>query len=212
MQVRGMIETFAGFEIPGWIKSQDKSGFYVRAATSHTTRRYQFNRQVKSRRALCTRLWRQVLTSPQRIGWDSHAASNPVQKDSGRIVTLTGFQMFVRHNMTRFMVGLPQRLTQPGGAEVANATLTQSVALPLGLALYQFDNSESWTTSPVYMTIVADRGVVSPSWTHSKRVSRLIGFHVGNPPLGYPIPIVAARPFSPPNITGLILRTKTIRL
>lgn len=212
MQLRGPIENILRPRTQGTIGTTDRYGFHLRGRTSHATRPGGPPQAARSRRAACVYHWRTQLSPGQINGWENAASSNPIPKITGKLALLNGFNFFIHINCIRLSIGLPITSTRTSPQPDYNATLIQSVPLPGGLALYQFAPLQDWTRNPQAVTVVYDRGAVSPTRNNSKLRTRIIGFHFGLPAIGWLLPIVAVRPYDLPLTTGMVLQTRTIRI
>ncbi len=195
MLARGIIET-TDLHIHGVNKIRDtKPGFFLRGKTQHVGMMDPRSRRVGNDASRITNAWKLDLTNAQRSGWDSYATTHPARKHSGRVVTLNGFQMFSRCNHTRITLGLPLRLAPlPGGLTFEAPLTTFLLAVP-GVAVYQFDNSATWTNDTRCTCIVGDTGPASAAVRVAKRTLRILATHAGQVG-GYPLPLVDVRPYA----------------
>jgi len=212
MLARGLVETFQGFPVQGVIKQDGPGGFALRSRPCHTGAHATNIQNVRVRRQLLVHRWREVLTIANQNAWTTYATNNPITKESGRVITLTGFNMYIHIQMTRLLAALAIVNVPPTQNLQPRATFISFAPLPLGLCTYQFVNSTAWTRSASALTVVFDRGVVSPTVHVRKQFGRVLAVHNGIPVVGHPLPYIALRPYTVPEGTGLILFAVTIRV
>lgn len=206
MQIRGAVET-SGTTIPGAVQIRGTApGLYIRAKTCHAGQHSLGFRTLLSRHVYLDEQWVNAVSGAQKAGWATYAAANPVQKESGRVVTLNQYQWFIKINITRLGLGLPISLNKPSsGARPTVSQPTYSVPTP-GFLLIQFVNSDSWTTNPKAYCSVIDHGPVGPAWSQRKSYARRAVVLPGIPGVGYPAPLLIPRPFSTSLTTSALIR------
>lgn len=150
---------------------------------------------ILSLRSRLSNIWQANVTPAQKISWSAYATANPVPKENGRIVTLQNWNWFLKVNLTSVHLGLGVRLSPPPFAPPGTARLIDATPLAGALIRYQWDNSLPWTKNVAYYAVLLDYGPCSPASHRSKKFCRYAAVNRGIPIVGYPLPLVAVRPF-----------------
>ncbi len=87
--------------IAGNTHSRNRYGSYVRARTKPINPNTALQQTVRAAIATLTQRWSQTLTAPQRTAWNLYASSVAMTNKLGETVFLSGFNHYIRSNVTR---------------------------------------------------------------------------------------------------------------
>lgn len=211
MLVRGTLET-SGTSIPGAVQIRTGGpGLYLRAKVCHAGQHSPRFRTLLSRHVYLDEQWVTVVTAAQKAQWATYAAGNVWRKESGRIVSLNSYQVFIKTNIVRMGQSLPFTPSPPGGTIPTTARISSYEVTPAGVLQIQFDNTEAWTTDPLSMCTVIDLGPVSPGRRQTKSFAAVAARLPGITAVGYPNPILIPRPYPATTPPFALLRTYVTR-
>ncbi len=87
--------------IAGNVYSRNRYGAYVRARTVPVNPNTARQQAVKAAVATLTDRWANILTAVQRTAWNLYASSVGMQNKLGETIFLSGFNHYIRSNVTR---------------------------------------------------------------------------------------------------------------
>lgn len=132
--------------IAGNTHARNRFGNYMRARTKPVNPNTARQVTARARLALLAEDWREVLSSAQRIAWNTYAAGVSWLNGLGEVVHLTGFNMFCRTNAAYMQVSSRQN-TAPVILSLAEQDPTFAVELSEANGItVTFDEDLPWTT------------------------------------------------------------------
>jgi len=93
--------------IAGNTHARNRSGNYVRARTKPVNPNTALQQVVKSALSNLTTRWAQTLTAVQRTAWNLYASNVAMKNKLGETINLTGFNHYLRSNITLLQYGGP---------------------------------------------------------------------------------------------------------
>jgi len=132
--------------IGGNVFSRNRYGNYMRARTAPVNPQTQRQSAIRAIMAEVSARWFNVLTEENRGSWNDFAANHPSTNKLGEVISLSGFNQFVRSNVAAKTAGLdyinagPVTFIKPGedtlfAVEISAASQEVSIT---------FDDSLAW--------------------------------------------------------------------
>lgn len=132
--------------IAGNTYARNRSGNYVRARTTPVNPNTDRQVAVRAGIAVLTSNWSNVLTAAQRTAWNLYASSVAMKNKLGETIFLTGFNHYIRSNLTR-ETG-PTVIINPGPTVFElpeqDPTLAVSASEATQNLTISFDNTLDW--------------------------------------------------------------------
>lgn len=133
--------------IAGNVHARNRYGNYTRARTKPTNPNTAYQVAVRAGLTALTERWSETLTAAQRAAWNLYGSGVVMKNKLGESVNLSGFNHYIRSNLTRQIVGalsviddgptvftLPDKDTTLAGAP---SEATQQISVT-------FDNTLAW--------------------------------------------------------------------
>lgn len=154
MLVNTAAADIGGTPLPGITKTNARWGSSLRSNTGQVSAVSVRRGQMFARQSQITDAWINQLTTAQRVDWTTYATNNPSFKDSGRQVTLNGFQMFTRLNQTRLHIGLPIAKSSPINIPSMNFTQPEITLTQSNTIILLWLSGKPWMNSTKYYLMV----------------------------------------------------------
>lgn len=169
-------------KIGGNVYSKNRYGNYVRQGTIPVNPNSSRQAAVRADMASIVSAWTETLTAVQRAAWEVYAAAINFVNQLGETITLTGYNHFVRCNISRLNNGVP--LTAVAPTTLTLPATDPSFVVSLSEATQQvsvaFDDTAAWCSEDgAFMTI--HQGVPQPGGRNFYgKYYRRIGWLLGN--------------------------------
>lgn len=105
MLFKSALVTVASGSLGGMTASHNKGGAYLRARVVPTNPATVLQEAVRGFVTFLSNAWQEVLTPDQRTSWDVYAANVPLINRLGDPVNVSGFNMYIRSNVSRKQAG-----------------------------------------------------------------------------------------------------------
>lgn len=146
MKFRPLIGTDLSGSIGGITASRNRGGAYFRNRAIPVNPSTPAQQVVRGAFAAASSLFLNILTEPQKGGWDDYAANTPLVDAIGQEVEVTGRAMFIRSNVPLIQAGLGFILDAPEGTGVGAMTppSINTVAAGSDQVALTFDTTDPW--------------------------------------------------------------------
>lgn len=149
MKFKSNLVTQASGSIGGLTASRNKGGMYLRARAIPTNPNTPAQAAVRAIFQALSSVWTNVLTTPQRVAWDSYAAAVPLLDTLGESRNVTGLNMYIRSNTPRIQAGLSRIDAAPAdnSLPLLTAPAITSITAATRVAILTFINGDAWATA-----------------------------------------------------------------
>lgn len=141
----GGVTQMAG-SIAGNVFARNRYGNYVRARTKPTNPNTGLQQTVRAILTQLTVRWSQTLTAAQRTAWNLYGASVVMTNRLGESMNLSGFNHYLRSNISRLQAGAAIVDAGPTIFEIPDAdpTFVVSGSEATQMLSFVFDNTLNW--------------------------------------------------------------------
>lgn len=156
--------------------ARNRSGNYVRARTTPINPQSQRQSVIRAIIAQLTAAWANLLDDAQRAAWAVFADNVPAKNKLGEVISLSGFNQYVKSNTVLLNAGLavvadaPILFTLPG----EDPTYATEVDAGTGIVSVTFDDTRDWVSEDTSGLVVQVGIPVSPGinffdgpWRHA---------------------------------------------
>jgi len=167
--------------IGGQVHSKNRYGHFIRQRTIPVNPNSSRQQAIRNVMGSVVSAWFSVLSAAQRSAWGVYAAAISFTNKLGETITLTGFNHYVRTNISRVSNGLsrindgPVDLTLPATDPIFNVAFSEATQL----VTVNFDDTQPWASqNSAFMSI--HQGIPKNSATqffggHFRRIGKLDG-------------------------------------
>ena len=142
---RGTLIGQASGSVAGNTFSRNRGGQYIRNRAVPVNPNSPQQVAVRNALSQLSTAWGQSLTATQRMDWDVYAQNVPVLNRLGDIITLTGFNMYIRCNTPRLQAGLSRIDDGPSVFDLGSFTpVTTLVVAANDTVTVSFTNTDDW--------------------------------------------------------------------
>jgi len=152
--------------IGGTVYSRNKSGAIARARTTPINPKTALQSAIRAILAFVSQLWRTGTTAAQKAAWAVFAANVPAKNKLGEVISLSGFNQFVKSNTAAQNAGLPNVAAAPvvftlPGEDPTLAVVVSEAAQTIAVT---FDATRDWADEDnaallVYMGVPQDDSI-----------------------------------------------------
>lgn len=199
--------------IGGTVFSRNKSGAIARQRTTPINPKSALQSAIRALQSVVAQAWRSATSAAQKAAWAVFAANVPAKNKLGEVINLSGFNQYVKSNMTAQNAGLPAIagapivFTLPG----EDPTVTGVVSEGSQDIAVAFDDARDWVDEDdaamiVQMGIPQDDSIefFDGPWRHA-------GAILGDNTTAPTTPEQVAVPFPVAAGQKIFIRTKIIR-
>ncbi|MBA7554416.1 hypothetical protein ES705_47036 [subsurface metagenome] len=142
--------------IAGNVFSRNRYGAYSRARTKPINRNTPLQDAIRAIVSVVSRAWFETASQDQRDAWGVFAANVPAKNKLGEVIYLSGFNQYVKSNVTSISAGLPAiqaaptTFTLPGEDTKFSITIASSVQA----LVVAFDDTRDWCSEDQAALIV----------------------------------------------------------
>lgn len=149
MKYKSHLLAQASGSVAGATYSHNRGGLYIRARSIPVNSSTTQQQAVRDKFAILAVRWSSILTSSQRLGWETYADAVQVTDTLGEKRKLTGMNWYIASNTLRLQASFAVLDTAP--AILTLATLTApaitSVTASTGVMVLTFTNTDLWATA-----------------------------------------------------------------
>lgn len=178
--------------------ARNRFGNYVRARTKPVNPQTDRQVLVRSAMATLTTRWAQILTAVQRTAWNLYGSSVAMQNRLGETIFLTGFNHYIRSNLTR-ETG-PTVLVDDGPVvfelPAKDPTLAVTASEATQALTIAFDNAMDWAVEDGAFLFLFQGTPQNPQRNFFNGPWRFINYVGGVDPGGAIEPEVGVGPFA----------------
>ncbi len=200
MKWKSALVTDLSGSVGGMTASRNRGGNYFRARVIPINPNTPFQQAVRGFVAALTSGWNDLLTAPQREGWNFYASEVQIPDSLGEPRNVSGIAMYVRSNVPRLQAGLPQVDDAPtifNLGEGFNPAFTNFVAATNAFDV-EFAPADAWANEDDSALIVLASRPQNPTVNFFKGPYRFVGRVDGDaiiPPTS-PTTFTSAFPFA----------------
>lgn len=203
MLVKSALVTQMSGSIGGMTGSHNKGGMYLRARSIPTDPQTSRQTNVRDMMTMYSQMWSQVLSAPQRAGWDTFAGNVPIINPLGDSILLSGQQHYLRANVGRSAASTQLAPTVPlTSINTAPTIMELPMLAPPTVPVFDegaaiqigFDDTNGFVDEPTAAILIYMGRPRNPGREYFKGPYRLVGMIQGD---------AVTAPTSPATLTGI---------
>jgi hypothetical protein len=132
--------------IGGSVFSRNRSGATVRARTTPVNPKTALQSAIRAIISFVSQSWRTATTAAQKAGWAVYAANVPAKNKLGEVISLSGFNQYVKSNVAAQNAGLTAILSAPSVFTLPGEDSTLAAVISEGSQeiAVTFDATREW--------------------------------------------------------------------